>query len=132
MLFLVEKGVTQYQTDKPERGSVKIPSGACKGYRHVPRVHDRTPGTGHTHFADEKRGDPQASSRETVSLLDACDVGSPHAAFWAACSPGASATPVGAVAAIRLIQRIAVDVCPGSDSVNNNSATDAAADCEHC
>jgi hypothetical protein len=88
----------------------------------------------HTHhgFAGEKKRRPVGLLSRTLSLLDACDVGSPHAAFWAVCSPGASATPVGAVAAIRLIERIAVDSCPGSDSVNNFNAPGAAADCEHC
>lgn len=86
----------------------------------------------HHRFAGEKKRRPVGLLFRTLSLLDACDVGSLHAAFWAVCSPGASATPVGVVAATRLIERIAVDSCPGSDSVDNYSAAGAAADCEHC
>ena len=34
------RGATDHQTDKPERGSVKIPSGTWRGYRHTEPLHD--------------------------------------------------------------------------------------------
>jgi len=42
-------------------------------------------------------------------VLDAYDVGSPHAVFWTVCSSEAGTSPVGVAAAAGLIRRAAMD-----------------------
>ena len=57
----------------------------------------------------KKKGRPVGLPLRTSSVLDAFDVGSPHAVFWTVCSSGAGTSPVGAAAAAGLIGRAAVD-----------------------
>jgi len=42
-------------------------------------------------------------------VLDAFDVGSPHAVFWTVCSSGVGSSPVGVATAAGLIGRAALD-----------------------
>jgi hypothetical protein len=46
-------------------------------------------------FKDKKKGRPVGLPLRTSSVLDAYDVGSPHAVFWTVCSSGAGSSPVG-------------------------------------
>jgi len=60
-------------------------------------------------MARKKKGRPVGLPLRTSSVLDAFDVGSPHAVFWTVCSSGASTSPVGVATAAGLIRRAALD-----------------------
>jgi len=60
-------------------------------------------------MAGKKKGRPVGLPLRTSSVLDAFDVGSPHAVFWTVCSSGASTSPVGVATAAGLIRRAALD-----------------------
>lgn len=67
------------------------------------------------YFAGIKKGRPVGLPLRISSVLDAYDVGSPHAVFWTVCSSGVMGglsgyqAPVGAATAAGLLGRAALD-----------------------
>ncbi|CDF95427.1 hypothetical protein BN844_5162 [Pseudomonas sp. SHC52] len=89
--------------------------------------------SGHqVYFAGIKKGRPVGLPLRTSSVLDAFDVGSPHAVFWTVCSSG--------VCQHRWVPRpqpaclggLHWTVCPSSDLGDKNRPGPPTDDCEDC